>query len=253
MRLIINADDFGMSETVNRATVQGFKEGLVSSTTIMTNMPGFDEACQLTNRYNIQGKVGIHLNLVDGYPITERMSLCKKFCDHNGMFKGERKTLFWLNGEERKAVNGEFQAQIDKLTSQGIIPTHIDSHHHYHTEWAILKETIKIAHRNRIKAIRLTRNCGNGIKGLKKLYKTIYNFRLYANGLSDIKYFGSAEDVITINEPKSYSIEVMVHLEFDKEGNLIDLSSGEKLQPLIETIKTHMSRTNLSYYCRGII
>ncbi|WIV12075.1 ChbG/HpnK family deacetylase [Proteiniborus sp. MB09-C3] len=248
MKLIVNADDFGISEIINKAIAQAFEENLASSATIMTNMPGFENACELINEYNLNGKIGIHLNLVDGYPLTERMTQCHKFCDDNGMFNGERKTIFYLNREERGAVYEEFQAQIDKLMSRGVIPTHIDSHHHYHTEWAIFRETIRIAHKNEISSVRLTRNCGNGIKGLKKLYKIIYNSVLRANRLSDIRYFGSAEDVMTISKPELYSIEIMVHPAFDKDGNLLDLSTGEKLQSLIEDIKAFTSKINIVSY-----
>ncbi len=233
MKLIINADDFGASEDINNAIVQAFQENLISSTTIMTNMPSFEEACNLVERHNLYGRIGIHLNLTEGYPITKEMGLYRKFCDANGKFMLQRNRLFWLNKEEKRTVYNELQAQLNKLLGKNIIPTHIDSHHHYHTEWAIGKQVIKIAQKNNIKAIRLTRNCGEGISIIKRIYKDIYNLNLTTKRLSKVQYFGSAKDVTSINNPELYDIEVMVHPGYDKKGRLVDLSTGEELQILI--------------------
>lgn len=173
MKLIINADDFGASENVNRAIVQAFQENLISSATIMTNMPGLEEACGLIERHDLYGRIGIHLNLTEGYPITKKMSMCKKFCDANGKFKFQRNRLFWLDKENKKIVYNEFEAQLNKLLDKNIIPTHIDSHHHYHTEWAIGKQVIRLAQKNNIGAVRLSRNCGGGGRvELRRFIKT---------------------------------------------------------------------------------
>lgn len=86
MKLIINADDFGASERINNAIVQAFNENLISSATIMTNMPGFEHTCKLISEQNPYGKIGIHLNLITGHPVTENISLYKKFCDESGKY-----------------------------------------------------------------------------------------------------------------------------------------------------------------------
>jgi hypothetical protein len=59
----VNADDFAMSAEINRAIVEAFHEGVISSTTLITNMPGFEEACEPAHRYRLLGKIGLHLNL----------------------------------------------------------------------------------------------------------------------------------------------------------------------------------------------
>lgn len=220
MKLIINADDFGVSKSVNKAIVQSFQEDLISSSTIMTNMPSFDEACELINKHNLHGKIGIHLNLTAGYPVTEKISRHKKFCDDNGRFNSQRNKYFWLNKEERQAVYEEFQGQLNRLFDKNIIPTHIDSHHHYHTEWAIVKQVLRVAQNNNIKSIRLTRNCGKGISKIKRIYKNIYNYNLTSRGFSEIQYFGSAADIMTISRPELYNIEVMVHPGYSSEGGV---------------------------------
>ena len=61
MEYIINADDFGRTDTVNIAIVEGFKNGCLNSTTIMVNMPYFEEAVHLADMYNFKNKVGLQL------------------------------------------------------------------------------------------------------------------------------------------------------------------------------------------------
>lgn len=248
MKLIINADDFGVSKSVNNAIIQSFQENLVSSSTIMVNMPGFDEACKLINEHNLYGRIGIHINLTAGYPITKRMSLCRKFCDGSGKFNSQRNKLFWLDKEEKWTVYDEFQGQLNRLLDRKIVPTHIDSHHHYHTEWAIGKQALKIAQKNDIKSIRLTRNCGKGISKIKRIYKNVYNYNLTSRGFSRVGYFGSVDDVMKINKPELYNIEIMVHPGFDKRGRLIDLLENEELRFLIGNIKFMFPKHDLSSY-----
>ena len=79
MDVIVNADDFGISSGVNRAIVEAFKRGLISSTTIMTNAEVFEEAVDLIFSENLHGQVGVHLNLTHGKPLTERMAGNKLF------------------------------------------------------------------------------------------------------------------------------------------------------------------------------
>jgi predicted glycoside hydrolase/deacetylase ChbG (UPF0249 family) len=69
--LIINADDFGLSTSVNRAVVASLQASLCSSTTIMANQPAFLEACQLAHDHRLFDRVGVHLVLTEGSPLTE--------------------------------------------------------------------------------------------------------------------------------------------------------------------------------------
>ena len=69
--LFVNADDFGLSHEVNMAIVEAFKKGLINNTTIMVNMPGFEEAVRLAEKYGFFDRVGLHLNLFEGKHLTE--------------------------------------------------------------------------------------------------------------------------------------------------------------------------------------
>lgn len=210
-KIIVNCDDFGMSAEVNQAIVQAFDKGEISSATLMTNMPGFEEACELAHRHRLLGKIGVHLNLSSGYPLSDPIRRCSRLCDETGMFRS-RRTRLRLSKEERLAVETELAAQIAACLDRGLRPTHLDSHHHVHTEWAIGAAAITVARRYGIKAIRLSRNCGHGIDFARKVYKLAYNTRLRIYGLAKTRYFGSSADVQEILATAPGDVEVMVHL-----------------------------------------
>lgn len=214
-KIIVNADDFGMSAEVNRAIVVAFDRNVISSTTLMTNMPGFEEACGLAHRHRLLGKIGVHLNLTEGYPLSTPIQRCARLCDDIGMLRS-RQTRFRLSKEERLAVETEIAAQVKACLDHGLFPTHLDSHHHIHTEWAIGAAVIAVARQHGIKAVRLSRNCGPGIDLAHKLYKLLYNTRLRMYGLAKTRYFGSSADVQKVLAKASGDIEIMVHL--DSEG-----------------------------------
>ena len=115
----------------------------------------------------------------------------------------------------------EIASQIKACLDRGLCPTHLDSHHHVHTEWAIGAAAITIARQYRIKAIRLSRNCGPGIDLVHKLYKIAYNSRLRVYGLAKTRYFGTSEDVREILVTASGDVEVMVHFASDDHGGAL--------------------------------
>lgn len=229
-KIIVNADDFGLSAEVNRAVVEAFQKGVISSATLMANMPGFDEACELTHRHGLLGKIGVHLNLSSGYPLSAPVRRCSRFCDDTGMFRS-RRTRFRLSKKERHALETEFAAQVKACLDRGLRPTHLDSHHHVHTEWAIGAAAIAVARRYGIRAIRLSRNCGPGIDWVRKVYKVAYNSRLRIYGLAKTRYFGSSTDVQEILAATG-DVEVMVHMNPERAGNIPDGSSDPGIERL---------------------
>ena len=210
-RVIVNADDFGMTEETNQAIVEAFARHSITSTTVMANMPGFEDACLLAHRHQLNSKIGVHLNLTSGKPLTTAIRECPTLCDPQGIFR-PRRTLFWLSPKERRAIETEFKAQIQACIARGLWPSHLDSHHHVHTEWPVGAIAIKVARQFGIKAIRISRNCGSGISPLRKVYKFVYNLRLRMYGLANTRYFGSYKDVRQILSVTQGDVEIMVHL-----------------------------------------
>ena len=126
MHLIVNADDYGYTKSVSDGIVYGHKNGIISSTTVMCNMPYVEYGCSLAKECPNLG-FGVHLNLTVGQPLTDNKTLC----DTNGNFLDKvtiRKTQI-----DRDELYGEWKAQIEKFISVfKQLPTHLDSHHSVH-------------------------------------------------------------------------------------------------------------------------
>lgn len=139
-KVIINADDFGYSSAVNAGIIKAFQKGILTSTTLMANMPGREEAIQLAKE-NPKLGVGGHLVLTCGSPVTNAPSLVSEGGKFNTLdqYKQRRSSM---NEEE---IFNEWCSQIDYLLAHGLKLTHLDSHHHVHTFPENRQVTEKIA------------------------------------------------------------------------------------------------------------
>lgn len=127
-KVIFNADDFGYSNAVNYGIIDSHKYGILSSTTLMTNMPAVEHAVLLAKSVPTLG-IGVHLTLTCGKPLKRKSST---LTDENGDFKKQSFYLkeFKIDLDE---LYEEWDEQIKKFLSLGLKPTHLDSHHHSHT------------------------------------------------------------------------------------------------------------------------
>jgi chitin disaccharide deacetylase len=227
--MIINGDDFGYSSSVNQAILQAFDAGLISSATLMANMPGFEEACVFVQERNLFAYVGAHLVLSEGEPLTDRMRRCRRFCDASGGFSGfdRGRRAFRLSAFERCTVSAELRAQIERCRREGLLPTHVDSHNHVHNDPAIGPIVNKLARELRVPHVRLARNCGAGISFPRRVYKAYFNKRLERAGLAGTGYFGGVDDYLYLKRQRVplaqlADFEVMTHPILDDEGCLVD-------------------------------
>ncbi|MBU5436994.1 chitin disaccharide deacetylase [Tissierella sp. MSJ-40] len=127
--VIFNADDFGYSRAINMGIIDAHKHGILTSTTLMANTPGFEHAVELSKENPNLG-IGVHLTLTHGRPLLEGH---KTIVKEDGSFRNiafYERTNFVVDPEE---VYAEWDAQIQKVIKAGIVPTHLDSHHHAHT------------------------------------------------------------------------------------------------------------------------
>ncbi|MFS0657089.1 ChbG/HpnK family deacetylase [Bacillus sp. 179-C3.3 HS] len=125
MRLIINADDFGLTESVSRGIIKGMKEGIVTDTTMLTNTRHFDRSIEMAKEAGIEA-MGVHLNLTLLKPLLESGKVTS-IVDHNGDFY--RKPSLIPSLFHKEEVRAELRAQIEKFLSSGLTLTHIDTHH----------------------------------------------------------------------------------------------------------------------------
>lgn len=226
---IINSDDFGLDEQTNFAIFKSLQDGLINSTSFLVNFSeGFSHALELYH-YNKQvfPRIGIHLNLTEGKPITSDILNNNSFCNGNtfhGNFSMLNFNQFNLNG-----VKKELEAQIVRLLDSGIAINHIDSHHHIHTQLPILFIVIKLAKKYNIKEVRLARNIGS-INNFKIAYKLLVNKLIKFNNLSSLKFFGDLNDLnYHLNRNRICNLsdfEIMVHSRF-KDKILLDLDQQE--------------------------
>lgn len=123
MKMIINGDDFGITHACNLAMEDCFRKGLMTSCSMMTNMPYAQEAAEIWRR-NPDLSVGIHLNLSAGKPLTE----CSDLLKEDGTF--DKDIVFGLRPGNTEQARKELQAQMDRFIElNGRLPDHINSHH----------------------------------------------------------------------------------------------------------------------------
>jgi chitin disaccharide deacetylase len=157
-RLIVNADDFGLTAGVNRAIIEGHTRGAVTSATLMANMPAFDAAVRLAKDHPSLG-VGLHINITQGRPVAEA-SRVGSLIDDRGEFWGTSGAILkrMLAGRLKiEEVVIELRAQIEKALNAGLRLTHVDSHKHTHALPQICDAIISTIEDYGISAVRAPR------------------------------------------------------------------------------------------------
>ena len=155
-RLIINADDFGLTRGVNRAIGELHRAAALTSATLMATGPAFDDAVEVA-RTNPALGVGCHVVLTDGIPASP-LHIIPSLLGRDG--KTFRPSLMdFVLAVARGAVREdeierEALAQIEKLQRAGIRITHLDSHKHTHLFPAVTRPLLRAAERARILAVR---------------------------------------------------------------------------------------------------
>jgi predicted glycoside hydrolase/deacetylase ChbG (UPF0249 family) len=155
-RLIINADDFGLTPGINRAIAELHDAGAVTSATLMANGPAFDDAVALALARPTLG-IGCHIVLVDGTPVSDPASIStllgpdhKTF--HNSLASfalGVLRSAITQDDIQREAL-----AQIQKLQRAGLSLTHADTHKHTHLLSRVTKPILRALDQSGIRAIR---------------------------------------------------------------------------------------------------
>lgn len=133
-KLIVNADDFGLCQGVNRGVVTAFRQGIVTSTTMMVNMPGFPSAVALATEFPALA-VGLHLNLTYGRPVLP-VEQVGSLVDSGGSFV--RNPRFVLANGRTEEMRAEFRAQVERFQTTGLPLSHLDTHHHLHLAEQVL-------------------------------------------------------------------------------------------------------------------
>jgi len=159
-RLVINADDLGLAESVNRGIIETIESGVVTSTSLMVNMPAADDAVRRLRELGARGgdaSVGLHFNIAAGAPLTE----CETLRDsRTGRFRPlVAVALKAFSGRlVERDIEAELEAQLDRaeslLAPLGLQVTHIDSHRHAHCFPRVYDAVVRAARRRGIGHVR---------------------------------------------------------------------------------------------------
>ena len=154
-KLIVNADDFGLTEGVNRAIIHGHRNGIITSATLMANGEAFDSAVAASSAEPRLG-VGAHLNLTQGRPVSNASEV-PSIISQDGFFfpsPGILARRIMARQVEPVEVEKELRSQIEKVASAGVRITHLDSHKHIHLLPPLFGLVLKLARTYRIDCVR---------------------------------------------------------------------------------------------------
>jgi chitin disaccharide deacetylase len=160
-RLIVNADDFGLTDGINRAVVDLYELDALTSTTLMAAAPRFHEAVEISQHQKPLG-VGCHIVLVDGTPVANPTAVptlldaSSKRGDEPRLRSslGEFIRDLYLGRINSVHIEREAIAQILRLQQAGIAVTHVDTHKHTHMFPLVLKSVMRAAQACSIRTIR---------------------------------------------------------------------------------------------------
>ena len=153
--LIVNADDFGISEAVNRGIVEAHDRGIVTSTSIMATGPKFEHAVELA-RLRPSLAVGVHLVLTEHRPLIGAPAAAS-LVRADGAFEPHLKQLLTrrLRGRVSMAeIRRELDEQIRRVRAAGIAINHLDGHQHVHVLPGVSQVVAELAAVHGISAVR---------------------------------------------------------------------------------------------------
>lgn len=125
MKLIINADDFAITEAVSKGILTGMDEGIITDTSVLTNSPHFSTAITMAKAAGLKA-MGVHLNITFLKPILP-VSQVNSLVDQSGNFY--RKPFLIPHNYQLSQVEAELRAQIEKFLVTGLELNHLDTHH----------------------------------------------------------------------------------------------------------------------------
>jgi hopanoid biosynthesis associated protein HpnK len=145
IRLIVNADDFGASEEVNEAVIRGFREGILTSCSLIVTGQAFAQAIQLAGE-NPHLAVGIHLVAVSGRSVLTPSEI-PSLVDRQGCFSNQPVVAgmkYYFLSQARQELKKELAAQFEKFHTSGLRCSHIDGHWHFHIHPVVFDLAIRL-------------------------------------------------------------------------------------------------------------
>ena len=218
LSIIVNADDLGLSDAVNREVERLHQAGVLSSATVMATGPAVEEVPAIQER-NPQLGLGIHLNATNFQALTPAIQK-SELCDSKGVFHLD------FRSRHRRSLNAllvkEWMAQLERLWSFGIQVDHLDSHHHVHTWPSVLLALREVSRQSGIQWVRNTRNVvpAHEKSGLRQRVKYAgkwgWSRAIQSMGMLTTRGFCSVADAIALTRLNDFPVglevvELMCH------------------------------------------
>lgn len=188
-KLIVNADDFGYREGINKGIIYAHQNGVVSSASLFVDREGTEEAVRMAREHPSLG-LGLHLDLDKFFQVDH----------HAGIILG------WMDPHPGiDAVRGDARRQIDKYLSFGFTADHLDSHHHAHMHPEVFPVVCQLVAEYRIPFVRFFPRLNNNPQEFEDLKKYVAE-----SGLKTVDHF--IEGWYWGNVDEDYHIaEIMTH------------------------------------------
>jgi len=236
-RLIVNADDFGMTHGINRGIIEATAHGIVTAASIMVTGWAFEEAVQLAAE-NPNLDVGLHLSLTVGTPASGDPAVHRDLASHGTFRLGNRDLLIdlILRRIMPSVLHREIEAQFKKAVEARLPITHIDGHESIHLFPGIREVVFQLMGQYGIPSMRLSheRIGLRKVWRLKRWKKALINlFGLlhrrqmrrhgirttdYYYGTFDAGYLGKGELMAMISNLKEGTSEIMCHPGYRDES-----------------------------------
>jgi chitin disaccharide deacetylase len=163
-RLIINADDFGASQEINEAVIRGYREGVLTSASLIVSGSAADGAITLA-RQNPGLAVGLHLVLAAGRAVLPTQVI-PHLVDKQGRFPescGWAGVRDFFSPASRRELRRELRAQFQRFAATGLALSHVDGHKHFHVHPAVFPEVVRLASAFGARGIRLPADPTRGV------------------------------------------------------------------------------------------
>jgi len=234
--ILANADDLGYDPAVNSAIRYCFEHDYINSSSLMTNMNGFEEAATLIHENSAIKNIGIHVNLAEGKPLT---NVTGNYFDSEGnwdVYKTNRVSNT-LGTAGKIAFLKEINAQIEKALTEKIPILHLDSHLHLHTLPCYYKLFLTAAKQHNLK-LRLAQTYREG-SHLKYYYRKYINSLFRKNNLAYSDRFETLDKFFKNSNQSATkgTVEIMLHPWYDQSGELTDHYDPETMKKWITFLK----------------
>ena len=160
LRLIVNADDFGRSRSINEAVIRAHREGILTTANLMVNEPSSAEAVALAKQ-NPKLGVGLHLTLLMGHSALPPEKI-PGLVNSSGEFSNNPVSVgfrYFIQRNLREQLRAEIHAQFKSFRATGLPLDHVNGHLHMHLHPTVFKILMEDAEELGIRHLRLTRDC----------------------------------------------------------------------------------------------